>query len=506
MKSENNNIQRVVIVGGGTAGWISAAALSRVLPRSDFSITLVESDQIGTVGVGEATIPPIRDFHRMLGINEVEMIRKTNASFKLGIEFSNWQEVGKRYFHPFGEYGRKIDSVAFHQYFMRGASLQDCGDLSEYSLCTMAAMAAKFAPPSTDRSSILSSMAYAYHFDATAYAKFLRQYSEDLGVQRTEGKVVDVQLNSENGFIEAIQLESSEKIDGDLFIDCTGFASLLIGRALGVKFEDWSHYLPANRAVAVQTKSPDTPILPYTKSIAHAAGWQWSIPLQHRSGNGLVFSDEFMSEEQAQELLMNNLPETATTEAISEPRILKFVTGKRQQAWRKNCVAIGLSSGFLEPLESTSIHLIQTAITRLLSLFPGSEFCQADIDQFNLEVSEELEFVRDFIILHYHQNNRDEPLWEYCRNMSIPISLQRRIDLFTNRGRIVEDQYDLFKTASWVAVMAGQGIQPKGYDPIAENKPQQRLLGLLQEMRKAYREASRAMPSHAEFIAQNCAA
>jgi tryptophan halogenase len=503
----NNRIQKVVIVGGGTAGWITASALSRVLGKERVSITLIESDQISTVGVGEATIPPIRDFHRMLGLSEADFVRRTQATFKLGIEFDGWGVEGGSYFHPFGEYGRKFDSVAFHHYWMRGRSIDTgsvdgVGDLDQYSLCTVAAMAGKFAPNSSDPNSILSAIGYAYHFDASLYAQLLRDYSESLGVRRIEGMVTSVEQHADTGFIKTVTLESKDVIDGDLFIDCTGFAALLIDKTLGVEFEDWGHYLPSDRALAVQTENTGSSILPYTKSIAHAAGWQWRIPLQHRTGNGIVYSSKYMTDEQAKAQLFEKLE----GEMISEPKSIRFKTGKRRQSWNKNCIAIGLSSGFLEPLESTSIHLIQTAVSRLLTLFPGQEFDPADIDEYNNGVNQELDFIRDFIILHYHANQRPEPMWKHCREMQIPESLKHKIELFENRGRLFDDRYDLFKSASWLAVMQGQGLQARYYDPIVDCKSPERLLQLLADMRGAFAQAAAAMPSHEQFILDNCAA
>ena len=496
-----NNIKNIVIVGGGTAGWITASAMARVLKPNDYTIRLVESDQIGTVGVGEATIPPIRSFHRMLGINEADFIKKTDATFKLGIQFDNWTSQGSSYFHPFGEYGRELDSVAFHQYWKRASTIENCGDLAEYSLCTIAAQQNKFAPQSADTNSVLSAMSYAYHFDASAYAMFLREYSENLGVERVEGKIVDVHLTTESGFIESVQLENGNLIDGDLFIDCTGFASLLLGKTLGIEYEDWTHFLPADSAIALQTTSGNKPLVPFTRSTSTKVGWRWEIPLQSRTGNGIVYSSAFTSDEQA----TNELLENVSGEPLMEPRKLRFQTGKRKKCWHKNCVAIGLSSSFLEPLESTSIHLIQTAVTRLLRLFPGDDFNPAVISQYNHEVNQELDFVRDFIILHYWLNERPEPLWKHCREMQVPDSLRHRVELFADRGRVVEENFDLFKTASWVAVMQGQGVKPKGYDPMADYKPSDRLVEMLQRMRTSFAKATEAMPGHGEFIAQNCA-
>ena len=498
----NNRIRDIVIVGGGTAGWIAAAAFARVLVPQGYNVTLIESDQIGTVGVGEATIPPIRDFHRMLGISEAEFIKQTQATFKLGIEFNDWSQPGERYFHPFGEYGRQLDSIAFHQYWLRARSVFDCGDISEYSLCSLAAYAGKFAPANSDPNSVLSSMGYAYHFDASRYAKFLRAYSEQRGVRRVEGKVINVLKSSDNGFIKGVELESSQKIEGDFFIDCTGFAALLIGKALQIDYQDWSDMLPADSAVAVQSENPSAAVKPYTQSFALSGGWRWRIPLQHRTGNGVVYSSRFMTDEKAVELLLDGLD----GEPLTEPRKLRFTTGKRAQSWHKNCVAVGLSSGFLEPLESTSIHLIQTAVTRLLSLFPGREFAQPQIDEYNRQVNDELAYIRDFIILHYHLNNRDESLWQYCRVMPIPDSLSQRLELYGNRGHVVEANYDLFKTTSWVAVMQGQGLSPDHYDPMADSKPENQLVGVMKELRSAYRMACEAMPGHEDFIAEHCPA
>lgn len=494
----NNSMKRVVIVGGGTAGWVSAAMMARVLSLKDCSVTLVESDDIGTIGVGEATIPTIIDFHRMLGIDEADFVRETQATFKLGIEFKGWGAAESRYFHPFGTYGREFDSVSFHQYWLRAKSLTNCGDLSDYSLCGLAAEQGKFLPSSNDPKSILSNMGYAYHFDAGLYAKFLRRYSEARGVTRIEGKVVEVGQRGD-GFIECIKLASGQSVEGDFFLDCTGFAGLLIDKTFKVGFDDWSDLLPANRAVAVPSENVGA-TKPYTLSMAHESGWQWRIPLQHRTGNGMVYSSEFMSDDEATAKLMANLEGPA----LAEPRCLKFKTGRRKKSWHKNCLAVGLAAGFMEPLESTAIHLVQTSVSRLLMLFPGLDFNPADINEFNAQTEREYEFIRDFIILHYHANQRTEPLWKYCREMPVPESLTHRMALFANRGRIFEREEDLFKKASWIAVLRGQGIEPAHYDPIADYRPEARLLGMLEEMRQVFRSGVDAMPSHDEYIAQLC--
>jgi len=499
MSMNNKSVKKIVIVGGGTAGWISASSLARVLPKNTYDITLVESDQIGIIGVGEATIPPIQDVHKMLGVSEADFVRSTEASFKLGIEFHNWSENGSRYFHPFGQYGREFDSVSFHQYWLRARKLGFEGDLSEFSLGAHMAKAGKFIPSNQDPQSVLSSMGYAYHFDASLYAKFLRKIAQGMGVKRVEGKVIDVCLELEDGHIDRIRLENGREIGGDLFIDCSGFSSLLIGKSLGTKFEDWSHLLPANRAVAVPSENVGK-TKPYTQSIAHAAGWQWRIPLQHRTGNGLVFSDQYMSEDEATHTLMSNLE----GEALAEPRVLRFKTGRRESAWQRNCIAVGLSAGFIEPLESTAIHMVQTMIARLLQLFPSDGFQQADIDEFNQQFRREYDMVRDFIILHYHLNQRSEPMWQAAREMEVPDSLTHKMNLFASHGRFFERQDDLFKKASWLAVMMGQGISPRSYDPIADRKPEAGLAQWLRGMQGAYHSAVEAMPEHDEFIAQYC--
>lgn len=493
----HNSIQKIVIVGGGTAGWISASSLARVLPKDQYHISLVESDQIGIIGVGEATIPPIQDVHKMLGVDEADFVRSTEASFKLGIEFQNWSTKGSRYFHPFGQYGREFDSVSFHQYWLRARTLGFEGDLSEFSLGEKMAAAGKFMPNSRDPKSVLSTMGYAYHFDASMYAKFLRRIAEGMGVTRTEGKVIDVRVAADSGHIESVLLESGQSIEGDLFIDCTGFASLLIDKTLGVEFEDWSHLLAANRAVAVPSENSGK-IKPYTQSIAHEAGWQWRIPLQHRTGNGFVFSDKYLSEDEAIHTLLSNLE----GEPLADPRVLRFKTGRRTRAWQKNCIAVGLSAGFIEPLESTAIHLVQTMIARLLQIFPRDGIQTADVDEFNQQFCREYDRVRDFIVLHYHLNNRSEPLWQDARDMTIPDSLSHKMRLFAAHGRFFERQDDLFKKASWLAVMMGQGITPRSYDPVADRKSAAGLAQWLNGIQTAYRGAVEAMPDHDEFIAQ----
>jgi len=499
---QNNSLRRIAIIGGGTAGWMAAAAFARVLKTSSYQIELVESDDIGTVGVGEATIPPLRLFNKMLGIDEVDFVRKTQATFKLGIRFDNWLRQDHSYFHPFGQYGVEFDSVPFHQYWMRAQQLGDHGDLSAYSLAAIAAEKGRFTLPNNDPNSILSRMGYAYHFDAGLYARYLRNYAEERGAKRTEGKVVEVNLDANDGKITSVRLDSGDIIEADLFIDCSGFRGLLIEGALKTGYQDWSNFLPCNRAVAVPSES-DGSLVPYTVSTARSAGWQWRIPLQHRTGNGYVYCSDFISEDEATATVMANLP----GEALAEPRTLKFLTGRRNKFWNKNCVALGLASGFMEPLESTSIHLIQSGISRLLSLFPDQEFCQADIDEYNRQTTLEYERTRDFLILHYHANQRTEgPLWQACREMDVPDTLRHKMDLFGSRGRIFLGEEEIFSVASWLAVFRGQNILPKGYDPIAETKDGAKLEMALRDIRRAFQEGSDVMPTHADFIAKHCRA
>ena len=495
----NKNIRRIVIVGGGTAGWMAASGFAELLPKGEFDITLIESEQIGTVGVGEATIPPIRIFNHNLGLDEAGFMRKTGATFKLGIEFHNWKVAGHHYFHPFGEYGRELDGVPFHQYWMRAHENGECADLSEFSLCEVMSRAKRFVPDNTDPKSVLSRMGYAYHLDAGLYAKFLREYSEARGVTRVEGKVADVRLREADGYIESVQLEAGKVIEGDLFIDCSGFRGLLIEQALETGYEDWSHLLPCDRAIAIPSENVGQ-TRPYTMSIAHAAGWQWRIPLQHRTGNGHIFCSKYMSEDEATDILLSNLE----GEPLAEPRLLPFKTGRRKKFWNKNCVAIGLSAGFMEPLESTSIHLIQSAVGLLLRLFPGAEFNEAEIKEFNDITTRDYELIRDFLVLHYHVNERPEDFWTMCRTMDIPESLQQRLALFKNRGRLFIEEDNLFKPTSWLAVLYGQGIYPAGYDPMADRKDAAEIYAYLRNVSQAFAKAVEGMPLHDEFIERNC--
>ena len=491
-------IRSVVIVGGGTAGWMTAAALAR-MAQAGVQVTLVESDAIGTVGVGEATIPPIQTFNAMLGIDERDFLARTQGSMKLGIEFVDWNAPGHRYLHPFGEYGFDIEGVKFHQIWHRLHAAGQASALDEYSLCAVACRLGRYDAPARDAGSPLSRLVQAYHFDASLYARYLRDYAETRGVVRREGKILHVALRGEDGFVEAVTLEDGSRLCADLFIDCSGFRGLLIEEALHTGYEDWTHWLPCDRALAVPTANAG-PLTPYTRATARAAGWQWRIPLQHRTGNGYVYSSAHISDDEAAATLLANLE----GEPLADPRPLRFVTGRRKLAWNRNCVAIGLSSGFLEPLESTSIHLIQAGISRLLALFPDAGWGDAERDTYNDFTRTQYEQVRDFVILHYKANGRDEPLWRQVREMAVPESLARRIDLFRNRGRVFRREDELFAETSWIAVMLGQGITPQGWDPLADALDPGQLRQMLDRIRATFRRTAEAMPAHADWLARHC--
>ncbi|WP_284614511.1 tryptophan halogenase family protein [Aquabacterium humicola] len=501
---EDKRIRSVVIVGGGTAGWMTAAAMSRLLDRS-VQIRLVESDEIGIVGVGEATIPQINLFNATLGIDENEFIRETQGSFKLGIEFRNWGRIGDSYLHSFGQVGQPYGLVPFHHYWHRLHVQGKAAELGEYSMDTAAARRNRFMrPPSPQQApgSPLASIVYAFHFDAGLYAAYLRRYAEARGVRRTEGKISRVLQREPDGFVEAVVLESGERIDGELFVDCSGFRGLLIEQTLKTGYDDWTHWLPCDRALAVPCTSAQ-PFTPYTRSTAHAAGWQWRIPLQHRTGNGHVFCSRFISEDEAAHTLMSNLD----GEPLAEPRLLKFTTGKRRKLWNRNVVAIGLSSGFLEPLESTSIYLIQSSIARLMNFFPDRDFNPADIEEHNRQADREFELVRDFIILHYKATERDDaPLWRYCREMPVPEALAQKMALFRASGRLFRAQDDLFAESSWLQVLVGQRVMPGGHHALAHLLSEDETAYFLERLRRAIADAAESMPAHGDYIARHCAA
>jgi tryptophan halogenase len=496
-------IRQVVIAGGGTAGWMCAAALSRFLDPARVSITLVESEEIGTVGVGEATIPTLLQFNAMLGIDENEFLAATQGTIKLGIEFVDWWRAGHRYFHPFGVFGRDRNGVKFHQFWLR-LRREDpalAGELARYNLSSVAAALGRFASPRTATNPLLAQMRYAWHFDAGLYAKFLRGYAERNRVRRVEGKIAAVD-RTPDGRIAALRLEEGRRLDGELFVDCTGFRSLLLGQTLGVPFVDWSEWLPCDRAVAMPCDlGPDD--LPFTRSTADEAGWRWRIPLQHRVGNGYVFCSALAGEERATERLR------ATLEGAprAEPRVLKFKAGRRERFWIGNCVAIGLAGGFLEPLESTSIHLIQTGIQKLIALFPDTGFADVERDEFNRLTVAEYETTRDFIILHYKLTERDDgELWRHCRAMAVPDSIARKIALFREKGRVFRWPADLFTEDSWIAVMLGQGADPRGHDPLVDSIPAPQLAAYLRHVGESVGETAGTMMPHREYLARHCRA
>jgi tryptophan halogenase len=499
----DNRIRNFVIVGGGTAGWMAAAALSRVAGTQTNSITLVESEEIGTVGVGEATIPPILHYNHILGIDEDEFVRETNATFKLGIEFVNWRKLGHTYFHQFGLFGAKIHNGApFIQYWLRW--LRSGGD-PDYQLFNSEALAArenKFGRIPPNERGELPNINYAFQFDAATYAAYLRRYSERRGVVRTEGRVVNVRQNGETGFIEAVELNDGRVVSGDFFIDCSGFRGLLIEGTYQAGFEDWSQWLPNSRAAAVPSERIEDPT-PFTRSTARESGWQWRIPLQHRTGNGYVFSSQFIGEDEAAAELLANLD----TPALDEPRLLRFQAGRRTESWKSNCVALGLASGFLEPLESTSIYLIQIAIMHLLPLFPDGRIDPKAAAEFNRKMDVEYDRIRDFLILHYHLTKREETeIWKYCRHMDVPDSLRAKMALFEHRGHIEQYRDGLFTPPSWLSVYVGQGLQPKHFHPRVAALPLERLVEQLTTLRDDIQDRVDEMPSHAAFLERYCPA
>ena len=487
-----------MIVGGGSAGWMTAAALSQTLQKG-CTISLIESEEIGTVGVGEATIPTIRLFNQTLGIDENDFVKATQGSFKLGIQFVDWAKLGRRYFHPFGSYGRPFDTVSVHQHWL---ATRAAGDLSLDDLCMAwaAAKRGRFAPPSADPRTVLSTYDYAYHFDAGLYAAYLRKYSEARGVRRHEGTVASVQQNGESGFVESVKMTDGRLCAADLFIDCSGFRGLLIEGTLETGYEDWTHWLPCDRAMAVPCASTSD-LTPFTRSTARTAGWQWRIPLQHRTGNGYVYSSAHISDDEAAAALLANLD----GEALGVPRPLRFVTGRRKKSWNRNVIAVGLASGFMEPLESTGLHLIQANIAKILAFFPDRDFDPLVTDEFNRVASAETERIRDFLILHYHLTTRGEPLWRQCANMSIPDSLQFKIDHFRSYGRLIAREMDLFGPASWTALHIGQFNFPKRPDPLIDFRNVDGA-EYLHRLRTAMAAAAETVPSHQSYIDRHCKA
>jgi tryptophan 7-halogenase len=498
----DNRLRKILIVGGGTAGWMCAAALSKVLVNGYCKIELIESEAIGTVGVGEATIPQILTFNQLLGIDENDFVRHTQATFKLGIQFKDWGRIGDTYLHPFGVFGVPIEAIPFHHYWLKLHHQGKYDKLDAFSLACTAAPQNKFTRPLNIPNSPLAQITYAFQFDAGLYARYLRKQSEQRGVTRIEGKIVHVHQRSEDGFIESVELEGGRRIEADLFIDCSGFRGLLIEQTLHAGYQPWAHWLPCDRAQAVPCERSGPP-QPYTRATAREAGWQWRIPLQHRTGNGHVYSSAFISDEAAEQVLMENLDGAA----LAGVNRLRFVAGRRNKFWDKNVVAIGLSSGFIEPLESTSIHLIQSGIAKLIGMLPNRNFDQIDIDKYNQQSIHEIERIRDFIILHYKATQRDDSeFWNYCRTMSIPDTLQEKIELFRTNGRLYRENEELFSETSWLAVMLGQGIMPRAYHPLADAYDASALHTYLAGVRDVIVRSAGSMPSHADFIRTHCAA
>jgi tryptophan halogenase len=500
MITASRTFNRVVIAGGGTAGWMMAALMGKLLGKR-LDITLVESEEIGTVGVGEATIPALLTFHSLLGINEAEFMAATHATFKLGIHFEGWKAIGENYFHSFGSTGNDHWSAGFQHFWLKGRAEGLARGYTDYNPETMAAFSNRFAHVPNQ------GLNYAYHLDAGRYARFLRQLSEAHGVRRIEGKIAQVLQHGPEAGVEragdlsALRLEDGSLIEGDLFIDCTGFRSMLLGQTLGVPYEDWSYWLPCDRAVAVQTASVRE-AWPYTRSIAHPFGWQWRIPLQHRVGNGLVYSSKVLSDADAPDMIRRNVE----GELLIQPRIIRFVPGQRERVWERNCVAVGLAGGFVEPLESTSIHLIQRHAIRLMQLFPAGGIQPADVQEFNLQSRRDIEHIRDFIVLHYHVNARtDSSLWAHVREMELPPSLRHRIELFRESARVFRPSDELFAENSWIQVMMGQGIVPQRYHPVADLMGPAELRQFLGDIQVRVQRTVAGLPGHQQYVQQLCA-
>lgn len=490
-------IRKVLIVGGGSAGWMAAALLSKLF-RGLYEIVLVESEQIGTVGVGEATIPAVKKFNDILGLDEAEFLRRTQGSFKLGIQFRDWGHLGESYVHGFGVIGRDLEWLRCHQYWLRMRSLGRVGAFEALSINTAAARANRFMranPKMPD--SPLGQIGYAYHFDAGLYARYLRDLAEGRGVVRREGRIIDVAQDPGTGFLTSVTLEGGEELAADLFIDCSGFRGLLIEQTLKSGYENWSRWLPCDRAIAIPCERTE-PLTPYTRATARAAGWQWRIPLQHRTGNGLVYASAYCDDAEAEATLRANLDGAPT----AEPNQLRFVTGRRSAIWNRNCIAVGLAAGFLEPLESTSLHLVQTGLLRLVRFWPDGGFSPSDIAEYNRQAVFEYERIRDFIILHYKATRRqDTEFWRRCRDLEIPDTLQRKIDLWSSHGRVVREDEELFAEESWIQVFIGQGWIPAGYDPLVEVTPDAQIATFLDNVETTIAKCVKVMPDHADYLA-----
>ena len=488
-------IKRIVVAGGGTAGWMAAAALARTMGHT-VAVTLVESEAIGTVGVGESTIPPLVVYNRLLGINEAEFMRATQATFKLGILFDNWKQPGDRYFHSFGYTGKDHWAAGFQHYWLEGRARGHNQSYDDYCLELVAALQSKFAQLPDNK------VNYAYQLDSGLYARFLRQMAEADGVTRIEGKIARVELNGESGDIAALELDGGRRVEGDLFLDCTGFRALLIEGALHAGYDDWTHWLPCDSAIALQTPNVRPPV-PYTRAMAHDAGWQWRIPLQHRTGNGIVYCSRYLDHDAALERLLGNLE----GEPLTAPNKIRFQTGARRKQWHRNCIAIGLSGGFMEPLESTSIHLIQRAILRLIRMMPQGAISPRDVAEFNDQQFQDMEQIRDFLILHYKvTDRRDSPFWRQCAAMDVPDTLRQKIELFRDTARVFRRNEELFAENSWVQVMLGQGIEPQSWHPIAGKLNDDELDRLLGMIRQDVTRTVAGLPAHADYVARYCGA
>jgi tryptophan 7-halogenase len=497
----DKRISSVAIVGGGTAGWMAAAGLARSLAGMQVHIRVIESAQIGPIGVGEATIPPIMDFIRGLGIDEDQLIRELQATFKLGIGYRDWTRQGHFYFHPFGPSGPGLGAVSFPAYWLKMFLAGEAERLEEYSIQAMAAARGRFARPVHAPNNPLNKISYALHFDALQFARYLSRFAQAHGVQRTEGLVRQVSLRAADGFIESVTLESGETISADLFIDCSGFRGVLIEDALATGYEDWSEWLPCDRALVVHSERSAAPA-PYTLVTAREAGWQWRIPLQHRDGNGYVYSSSFSSTDVAARILLDDLP----GKALSTPTALAFTPGRRRRSWNKNCIALGLAAGFLEPLEATSIHLIQRGIAMLLKFFPDRDFEAADIERYNRTLESEFARVRDFLLMHYTQTERVGAFWDHCRAITLPDSLREKIELFRSHGRILREDFELFPVLSWLSVLIGQNVLPRRYDPLVDGVDPNKIRAKLTELRTAVKRGVEGMPTHQAFIERHCAA
>ena len=497
-------IKNIIIVGGGTAGWMAAAVLSRLKSDRPLNITLIESEAIGTVGVGEATIPPFVEFNQLLEIDERELLSQVQGTFKLGIQFVNWGKQGDSYIHPFGAYGYNMRGISFHHVWHRYHQDGDKRPIQAFNLETMAAHFGRFARTQDFQRDDLPPVNYAYHLDAGRYAQYLRKYAEKRGVVRQEGRIADVALDNESGFVSSVKLEDGREFAGDLFVDCSGFRGLLIEQALKTGYEDWTHWLPCDRAVALPCFREDgSPPPPYTRATAHSAGWQWQVPLQHRNGNGHVYCGNFMDDDEAHDILVNNI----AGKPGADPNFLRFVTGRRKKFWNKHVVALGLAAGFMEPLESTSIHLINTGVNKLVALLSLDGVTQAQEDAFNRLTGKEYARIRDFLILHYNATQRDDSeFWNYCRTMDVPETLTEKVELFKQNGQIFREEDELFTESSWTAVMMGQGIQMQGHNAVADTLIGRETRKEVDEMEKSIRFAVQNMPGHGDYLKRYCPA